>query len=68
MLPPSRSSRIIRGLYGPLAWIGGVATLVCIYEEALLAGYLPADLPTCVPMGLTTIGFSLWLHGCAWWE
>lgn len=58
-------SRIVRGLAAPLLSAGATATLVCLYEEALRQGALPAQLPSLIlaplPFDITSFALSLLL-------
>lgn len=58
-------SRIVRGLAQPLLSVGGTATAVCLYEQALQDGYLPAYFPSLVlptlPFDITSFALSLLL-------
>jgi predicted membrane chloride channel (bestrophin family) len=77
-------SGVVRSLFQPLASVAAVSTLVCIYEDLLADGSLPATLPSLImptaPFDLTSFALSLllvfrtntsydrWLETCTVWS
>ena len=60
------NSSIVRGLAQPLLSVGGIASLVCIYEDVLLKGdmlpsYMPSLLMPTAPFDLTSFALALLL-------
>lgn len=59
-------SRVVGGLAGPIYYVMGIATAVCVYEELRKVGIVPETLPDLasfpmLPLNLTSFALSLLL-------
>jgi hypothetical protein len=62
------TSRIVRGLWSPLVYVGAISLAVCSYEQLVLLGAIHTPsiaLPVTGPFSLSTFGTQLLLERLA---